>query len=105
MASIPEKPVDINRINEADLFTDLPEKPRCRAVRAFQIIMDNPYLIDAIRTQVFPQEFVDLMCEAGLHLNDEGDVIGDFYVPLAFRCAAVLNGCYETIFPSPNNKN
>ena len=94
------KDININSLDINDLFTDVKPHFRNKLITTFNIIKANQHLIPIVKVNVYNQELVILMQEAHLNLSEDGTrLTADFYIPLCFRCACVLNGCYESVFP------
>lgn len=94
------KNVDIESIDVNNIFSDVQESFRKKLIETFNIIKTHQHLIPIVKVNVYNEELVNLLLDARLNLDEEGKRLsGDFYLPLCFRCACILNGCYETVFP------
>jgi hypothetical protein len=94
------KNVDINSIDVNNIFCDVSVSFRKKLVTTLNIIKEHQHLIPIVKVNVYNVELVNLLLDAGLNIDDEGNRLsGDFYVPLCFRCACILNGCYDVVFP------
>ena len=94
------KDIDINTLDVNDLFTDVSPAFRNKLIKTMDIIKVYPHLIPIVKVHVYNVELVNLLLDAGLNLTEEGvRLTADFYIPLCFRCACILNGCYDVVFP------
>ena len=94
------KNIDINSIDVNNIFNDTTSLFREKLITTFNIIKEHPHLIQIVKVNVYNQELINYMLDAKLNLNESGERLSaDFYIPLCFRCACILNGCYDTVFP------
>lgn len=94
------KDIDINTLDFNDLFTDVSPAFRNKLIKTLNIIKEHQHLIPVVKVHVYNVELVNLLLDAGLNLTEEGvRLTADFYIPLCFRCACILNGCYDVVFP------
>jgi hypothetical protein len=94
------KNIDINSIDVNNIFSDVTPVFRQKLITTFNIIKAHPHLIPIVKVNVYNEELVNLLLDANLRIDEHGNRLsGDFYVPLCFRCACILNGCYDVVFP------